>query len=95
MLLPISQYKGGSRSIRPVRFIITSNYSIAEVWPDEPMTVKPLQERFKEIYFNTGVPTSVQNMIHAAEAERAAAVESQVSESPAAAAVEALLAISP
>jgi hypothetical protein len=43
----IAERKGGSRQIRPKRVIITSNYSIVEVFTDEQMHL-PLMRRFKQ-----------------------------------------------
>jgi hypothetical protein len=44
----IAERKGGSRSIRPKRIIITSNYRLSQVFRDVDGILKPLQRRFKE-----------------------------------------------
>lgn len=41
--------KGGSFVIRPRRIIVTSNFSIRQVFPD-PMIYEPLEERFKQVH---------------------------------------------
>jgi hypothetical protein len=43
----IAERKGGSRSIRPKRIVITSNYSIKEIFTDAKIR-DPLLRRFKE-----------------------------------------------
>lgn len=43
----IAERKGGSRQIRPEKIIVTSNYSIADVFKDNGIYL-PLQRRFKE-----------------------------------------------
>lgn len=40
-----AEIKGGVRFIRPARIIVTSNYTIRELFPD-PNTYLPLEERF-------------------------------------------------
>lgn len=41
----------GERMIRPAKIIITSNYSIGQIWNDD-QTVLPLQRRFKEVQYH-------------------------------------------
>lgn len=41
-----AEFKGGSRIIRPARLVVTSNFSIQEIWPD-PVDHGPLLRRFK------------------------------------------------
>lgn len=45
-----AEVKGGSMMIRPKRIIVTSNWSIDEIWNDEQLR-GPLHRRFKEIKF--------------------------------------------
>jgi len=42
------QYKGGTRYIRPKRIIVTSNYSIEDIWEDK-VTRDCLNRRFTVI----------------------------------------------
>lgn len=44
--------KGSMAYIRPKYVIVTSNYSIDEIWQD-PQTLEPLQRRFKEVMKNS------------------------------------------
>ena len=46
----IAETKGGATMIRPKRIIVTSNYSIQEIFNDEK-TYLPLERRFKEISY--------------------------------------------
>lgn len=41
-----AEYKGGSKVIRPVHFVVTSNYLIADIWADDPELVAALERRF-------------------------------------------------
>lgn len=50
----IAERKGGSRSIRPKRIIVTSNYTIREIFTD-PKIRDPLLRRFKERTIVDGV----------------------------------------
>jgi len=45
----IAETKGGSMFIRPQKLIVTSNYSIQQIWDDET-TYAPLLRRFKQIH---------------------------------------------
>lgn len=47
----VCENKGGASALRPKRFIITSQYSIGQVWEDEQFRVA-LRRRFKVIHFN-------------------------------------------
>lgn len=42
------EYKGGSRMIRPKKIFVTSNYSIAQCFPDlAPVSIQALERRFE------------------------------------------------
>jgi len=45
----IAETKGGSMFIRPQKLIVTSNYSIQQIWDDET-TYAPLLRRFNQIH---------------------------------------------
>lgn len=47
----LAEIKNGARAIRPRLIIVTSNYSIDEIWNDE-QTMLALQRRFKQIHFS-------------------------------------------
>lgn len=47
-----AETKGGSLCIRPEKIIVTSNYSIEEVWEDV-LTQQAMKRRFTEIYIGT------------------------------------------
>lgn len=57
-----AEYKGGSVCIRPSRVIITSNYTIAELYPD-PQDLPALLRRFRVVHVVDGklvdVPASI------------------------------------
>lgn len=46
-----AQYKGGMMDIRPIKFIITSNYHPNEIW-DDPITVQAICRRVKLRYMD-------------------------------------------
>nr|WAE42431.1 MAG: replication associated protein [Cressdnaviricota sp.] len=48
-----AQYKGTQRSIRPRRIIVTSNYTIEDIWTDPNIAV-PLNRRFTVYEHKTG-----------------------------------------
>ncbi len=54
-----AEVKCGMRCLRPTRVIITSQYSIEEIFPDEPATVEALKRRCKVIHMHKAlvVPT--------------------------------------
>jgi len=45
-----AETKGGSVKLRPARIIITSNYTLREVYP-KPQDYEPLERRFKVHHF--------------------------------------------
>ncbi len=48
----VAEHKGTSYQIRPKRIIVTSNFSIDDVFEDQPLaTVDALKRRYKELYF--------------------------------------------
>lgn len=50
-----AETKGGTMVIRPVKIVVTSNYSIDEVWED-PVTREAMHRRYREIYKGPDVP---------------------------------------
>lgn len=48
-----AEVKGGAVRCRPKRIWVTSNYSIDEIWQDEPQTSEPLKRRFKQVRFQS------------------------------------------
>lgn len=44
-----AEYKGGSMVIRPKTIVVTSNYSINEIWAEDPELIKALRRRFKVV----------------------------------------------
>lgn len=43
------EIKNSSKYIRPKHCVVTSQYTIAEIWKDEPKTIEALERRFKQI----------------------------------------------
>lgn len=46
----LAETKGGVLTIRPKKFVITSNYTIREIWNEEN-TAAPLERRFAQVYY--------------------------------------------
>jgi len=46
------EYKGGSKMVRPKKIVVTSNYTIDEIWCADPTLAKALNARFKTTHFN-------------------------------------------
>lgn len=46
-----AEIKGSKLIIRPKRIIVTSNYSIEEIFGEDPMMMKAIKRRFKAIHF--------------------------------------------
>lgn len=51
-----AEVKGGTRCLRPKRVIITSQYPIEAIWPDDPSTVEAIRRRCKVIYMAPEYP---------------------------------------
>lgn len=47
-----AEYKGGSKVIRPKVIIVTSNYSIDEIFGQDPEMAKAIRRRYKVTHFN-------------------------------------------
>lgn len=47
-----AEYKGGTFLIRPKNIVVTSNYTIQEIWGDDPAMVEALKRRFKVHHFH-------------------------------------------
>jgi len=47
----LAEIKGNTRRVRPQLIIVTSNYSIDEIWGDSPETAEPLHRRFHQVHF--------------------------------------------
>jgi len=57
-----AEVKGSSMMIRPKVIIVTSNYEIEELWPEDPELVAALKRRFKVVRFYEQFPwTPVDN----------------------------------
>lgn len=46
-----AEYKGGSKTIRPRAIIVTSNYSIEDIFGDDQVLVGAIKRRFKVKHF--------------------------------------------
>lgn len=46
-----AEVKGSSRSIRPMRIVITSNYSISDIWPGDMEMQTALKRRYKTVRY--------------------------------------------
>lgn len=42
--------KGGSCSLRPTRFVVTSNYHPRDIWGDDNAVLAPILRRFKVVF---------------------------------------------
>jgi len=51
-----AEFKGGSKMIRPQRVVVTSNYTIKEIWPQDVPLQDALLRRFTQVPF--GPPAS-------------------------------------
>lgn len=47
----LAEVKGGAIAIRPKKIIVTSNYSIEEIWMNSPQTSEPILRRYPEREF--------------------------------------------
>lgn len=47
-----AEYKGGSKVIRPKNVVVTSNYSIEEIFAGDQMLIDALKRRYKATKFN-------------------------------------------
>jgi len=62
-----AEVKGGMRCLRPKRVIITSQYSIAELFAGEPATIAALTRRCKVIHMHPSllhIPANIPSAIH-------------------------------
>lgn len=51
-----AETKGGTMYIRPKKIIVTSNYSIDEIYGYDPKMLAPIKRRFKEVRFGPPSP---------------------------------------
>lgn len=51
-----AEYKGGSKTIRPARIVVTSNYTIEEIFGYETQMTKAIQRRYKTENFHADYP---------------------------------------
>jgi len=51
-----AEVKGSSIMIRPKVIIVTSNYEIPELWPEDPVLCEALLRRFKVVRFSSAFP---------------------------------------
>jgi len=49
----IAEIKGGAKKIRPKTIVVTSNYSIEEIFYEDPMLAKAISRRFRSIHFSS------------------------------------------
>jgi len=47
-----AEVKGGAMNIRPVKIVVTSNYSPNDIWADDPPLLAAIRRRFKVIHFH-------------------------------------------
>ena len=52
-----AEVKGGTISIRPSNIVITSNYSIQDIFGDDQTLVRAIQRRFNEIHIDFAPPS--------------------------------------
>ena len=46
-----AETKGGCENIRPAKIIVTSNYSIEMLWPDDKQMREAIARRYKQVHF--------------------------------------------
>lgn len=46
----LAEHKGGSKYIRPAHVIVTSNFTIQDVWKDNPDILAAIERRFTQVY---------------------------------------------
>lgn len=50
----LAESKGSAMHIRPQHLVVTSQYTIEEIWSEEPATVEALNRRFQKVHLTEG-----------------------------------------